>query len=830
MIRIKIKSFKITKRATALERLNRDIHIEFNTDDGIIYTISGNNGWGKSGLLHSLTPSHLSKRDVTGKQFTKLIGGKKEMTFITKVGNETREREVTCTITYTPKGGRNEARAEVTSIDPVTGNIVDYTHKDTTLKSYGYVLESILGFNKSVLEVAMVNHDSFAVDRRLNIIRKLTKTNKYDEANALFSLKSKFYKSQIAILTKEINQVDSDVEDRKIFKSSDLKEKQMELNTQIKKLEKEITSKNSKLDKSRKALEETTEAANSQNVASIIMLYKLLIYPNEIDSKLTIGTAFNEVVSYNTNRKTIKDRIIEIGEEINISRRIIELRKEIETTTLQIATFERKMLINKADYDFYTSYRISEFKNDSLLRRLDELDRMKEVFTPIDSFDEYLNKRIAEHSNLEKLITTYEIYRKDLEKLTIDISDINCVNKECKFYTEFIAKKEYIDNHENQYTQAKLEVTHLFKLIKTLEDTRKSINYYDFKDICRYIGLQNNIESIIKNPIKIKNTILELYDNSLEYSSNSNSKERADIELLSLNRDLSEKSKNGLIDVDKLQSELNELNTSLVSDYSIDIEEAMEDPIENPNSSMLITKIEEVRKKSNSLEKEVQIQEYEIEKLEAHKDRLTGEKEYLLIELGKAETSEKAYDVKVQTRKEYDDKKKWVDALIRHTDVLYRESMGKITKMIKASANILLQKVGSELSIVDIYIEKENMFFRVRTSDSEDSDLSDLNSASAGEKATFKLAIQSTILLLYSKKYRVLYLDEVDANLSEDNRIKFIKLLQILVTEGELKIIMISHILDREVVNEKDVAFKNRQNIILTDSTQEIPGIENIRV
>ena len=525
----------------------------------------------------------------------------------------------------------------------------------------------------------------------------------------------------------------------------------------------------------------------------------LLIETLEKDIK-NITASKIKLESENTNALLQKDI-----ESQNIQ---LETKKEEEEkTTAEISalqTQEKNLYVTLSQQDDSRIEKANLLS--SKFNRVDQLASLVSSQKEIEQIEQQLNALQVrmEESNISLnkkkeagfvLQTKKEEGRNQAEKL-----------KSAKTTAELVEKVPCKGEGDFSTCPLLLEAVSCKKAIFQIEDSLKKLrdNYADLKSQYDKIeseeNLKNDIQKIQTEKTQKNNQLAELKQKETDFNKKEIETTKLNTEKAALDseiKNLLEDIKKTNISIDNIKEELKLLDkTKKENEEKIKSIEQKITELKNKLNTGQSQKIQELERDINTKEAELKNNR----ELKSQKEASVNESKF----------TEKS----LQTKKiELENKKKETDYLEKE------EQEWKLTqKCIASGMNIKLEEAVFRLEditnnlLLETYGDKFSIYFQTQkelknknvrdsfdiivrdnTNDSE----GDMNVKSGGEKVWLNLCLTLAIIQYQSEinpeKYSTIIMDELDDGLSEENKEKFFRLLNIISTKLDLTIIFVSH-------------------------------------
>lgn len=575
---------------------------------------------------------------------------------------------------------------------------------------------------------------------------------------------------------------------------------------------------------------------------SLINLNETNYKIGQAESKITLRTheqeTFNQKIQELNNSKLrikndLEDKLLDLSKfklDKNLNE-YKELKEEYDTKLVNL-TDEINTMINSNDYlESYNNVTVEELESypSTIQNIIDWIDKIK-TSTNTDIISESLNScqeevvneineltakklKLMEHLSKEKdnnRILLGNARQKDI----LDQRPANCIDDTCPFIKEAIkfididkeleASQGLIDVYEKEFSKTELRLEKLIENKNKFAELNSVYTSMVSNPILMKMHFFKEIDwkffsdFVLKNKDQYKN-ISEILDykytlNEINVIKNEKLPEvEKNIELLENKQTL----------IDMLEKDIERLNDDLES-----IEKEIDENTESLNDvSSKLTKLnamhktlleareyftekEEVEAKYISLRKEILSINDTIDKIKSLNRQNKESKE--LIEQYKLDCEPyiKELDkVKFNLTKlvEYKDKKIKLEKYFNNLNIV-RESLSP-TKGIpllfinvyllqtKTIANKLLDLAfNGSFTIEDFELTDKDFFIRARKESGEP--LTDISIASQGETSLASLTISLALIQQSLRKYNILLLDEIDAELDASNRRAFIDLLE----------------------------------------------------
>lgn len=575
---------------------------------------------------------------------------------------------------------------------------------------------------------------------------------------------------------------------------------------------------------------------------------KILSTIEEVTNKIHELEKENAILE--TEHSSTKQNSMDSYKRLTVTRERIDedVAGQLQDIKEKISEEEKRFIslessLSDVDDRLFT-YSISDF-NKIKLQASKLLDRIVNNIITQYNFANYKFEEINLHDKLEMRLMDLENELDELDdfitytnnnKKTLEILDKrpeNCAIDTCPFITNSLQfKKEYYDK-----VSAKEERRE--KVIQEIKEINSKLEY-----IGEMLKFAEESQNIMYDYQKLKSSFIEGYFNEklenlhdmVEYLSNGVSYVEKSLnvdeiyDIINTKKEL-EISKN-LLDsyreneavlLDKetnvkiLKEEINELEVSYES-YNKRLEEIKEEV--NKNNKYLNaskTKLNILMKLKTSREQITEIENTitEKESFLANLENASIEYDNLVKEYDEfCKSLQSNKRIKESLEKEYNKNEKdlnYIQILLDKKEEL--DEKFSYTKLIK---NALDPKQGIPLLYIDDFLqsitEKTNKLLSIAYDDrfkisfdltDKDffirvhrlfSELEDINQASQGETSMTTLSLSLSMIENMVKKYNILYLDEIDATLSTENRRLFLSMLEKQLTDlGIEQVFIISH-------------------------------------
>lgn len=477
--------------------------------------------------------------------------------------------------------------------------------------------------------------------------------------------------------------------------------------------------------------------------------YVSYLFENKSNEKVNFENFIDSLISIKSN---YSDNIINKYLNIDINKSINKL-EEYNTSK---ENYEIKLEENKKELSDLNSK--LNFVDNNLSKRPDKCK--------IDSC-EFIKSSVLFNEKERPKIIEIENENENL------IKEINNLNKEIEFYTNIInLNKEFKDIFKSKIfsSLSKYMQNYLISLDRNLLTSNISsiqdLFFYIFDNVDYYLTL-NSIES--EN--EILNSKVNSYKSSKElYETYVNEIKRLDDEVNSINNN-----------IDKKYKEIEDLNNNLIKyQKQLTIFRSYYDSLTKANSikqeyEVIKNCYDKISEKYNTIKDNYDKLATNEEELEAYeknfKELLIKQKE-LNKNISIVETNLKEINKLSET---YDDLKEVKEALDPKTGIPI-VFINNYLKSISVNANNLLKIAYGDKFKIKFDVTATD--FNIEVYKSSGTYLSDISQASQGEVSLTNISLSLSMLQNMVKKYNIIYLDEIDATLSSENRRLFIDMLE----------------------------------------------------
>lgn len=518
----------------------------------------------------------------------------------------------------------------------------------------------------------------------------------------------------------------------------------------------------------------------------------------------------SEIESFFNTLMMIKDSFsYDVCEEIDVykledyKKELFNNEKNLEQTRISLELLKSQIFRIEESYNKYSniySKRPSDCVSNSCPFISDAVNFMDNVYPTLDS-SIMREKELSNEYKLSELL---------IEQLKDKISFISQLNKYI-LNDEFIQNSFFITNiiDFNDFNEI---IKHSEKY-QTISEEIISImrEYYNSNNnIIRLNSLIENNNNLLKTNIQ-KENLLKDYEEQIEYNKN---------KILSIEENIKKKS-------DKIEEYKNDIviktNTNkLLNNYKQNLNERkiLQEEFDKYNNiyQSNIDKINKINSLKESIKQSTnKLKEYEKQKVLYDKDLNFINNQLFLLKT----FSDKLKDIEGQIQnleyvKEALDPKKGIPLIF----------MNNYLNVISASTNELLNKAYNGDFKIAFSVTPRDFLIKVYKSDG--TVLNDISEASQGEIALTTIALSLAMMenLLKDCKYNILYLDEVDATLSLENRRIFLDLVNIQLEKNIDQCFIISHsgeyysypidliLFKGNSINKEDEEFMSNKNII----------------
>lgn len=754
-----------------------------------INSIIGRNGSGKSLLMSCLHPYSTSSRLDFVYPIKSGMSGYKRIVYTDGVKTYEIMHE------YTPKNDRHSCKSYINLI--VSGRVTELNptgHNDL----FKTMVKKHLNYENDVASVCYISAAnngliSSSSKRRREIMSTIIES---DKLNAMVKNVTELLRDTIAGIKildgsktqllsvngwKDRNSLDLSIVDEKI-KISDINilELEKELDNVNKDI-KELISVDTRDLESLKFLYEITD----NRVSDIVSKFKLAKSECDIQEKYI---------------ETLKDKISSMNDKLAMQSRLSVIKNEIVLYEADLANIIKNLETKVKVHDIT---RITKVFDD-----IESIQKLKSELTITlhdDITTEYTNIS-EEFKKIESFISQYDMIKENSVQVSNDVTFERQSNicDSCELYQKLYKNIEFIRDNEDTYRKYKDELSNLV-YNKTILSQMQLYNMNE---------LNREIHSIFHDSF-IKDAGISVYSDTnfgnIRDSLIQNIERKANIE-----------------------SKLRELNATLSSsviDTSVDFESQIKDvALDLENTKVSYAKNLEIVKSIYSKESEFSIKISDIpDKYMGYtKDDIRNAvdtiKKYKTIE--KANNDKKS-DIESRLQSEKNINKTLKEDLIKYKVALERidgiESelvnkmkeksfylnskeiltkdipihlLSSIITFIVTSVNTILSNNQIQLSI-DIEVTDDNdIIIPVYTGKSQ---VPDVSAVSSGEACLISLLINAAMAHLLG--YPILYIDEIDANLDEPNRILFSRIVTSIMSVYHIdQIFCISHNISSDIV------------------------------
>lgn len=353
------------------------------------------------------------------------------------------------------------------------------------------------------------------------------------------------------------------------------------------------------------------------------------------------------------------------------------------------------------------------------------------------------------------------------------IKEINNLNKEIEFYTNILnLNKEFKDLFKSKTFSSLSEYmqNYLISLDRNLLTSNISsiqdLFFYIFDNVDYYLTL-NSIES--EN--EILNSKVNSYKSSQElYETYVNEIKRLNDEANSINNDIDNKYK-----------EIEVLNNNLIKyQKQLKVFESYYDSLNKVNTirqeyEVIKNCYDKISEKYNTIKEnydKLSTNEEELKVYEKNLNELLIKQKELNKNISIVETNLEEINKLNET---YDDLKEVKEALDPKTGIPI-VFINNYLKSISVNANNLLKIAYGDKFKIKFDVTATD--FNIEVYKSSGTYLSDISQASQGEVSLTNISLSLSMLQNMVKKYNIIYLDEIDATLSSENRRLFIDMLE----------------------------------------------------
>lgn len=353
------------------------------------------------------------------------------------------------------------------------------------------------------------------------------------------------------------------------------------------------------------------------------------------------------------------------------------------------------------------------------------------------------------------------------------IKEINNLNKEIEFYTNILnLNKEFKDLFKSKTFSSLSEYmqNYLISLDRNLLTSNISsiqdLFFYIFDNVDYYLTL-NSIES--EN--EILNSKVNSYKSSQElYETYINEIKRLNDEANSINNDIDNKYK-----------EIEVLNNNLIKyQKQLKVFESYYDSLNKVNTirqeyEVIKNCYDKISEKYNTIKEnydKLSTNEEELKVYEKNLNELLIKQKELNKNISIVETNLEEINKLSET---YDDLKEVKEALDPKTGIPI-VFINNYLKSISVNANNLLKIAYGDKFKIKFDVTATD--FNIEVYKSSGTYLSDISQASQGEVSLTNISLSLSMLQNMVKKYNIIYLDEIDATLSSENRRLFIDMLE----------------------------------------------------
>ena len=613
------------------------------------------------------------------------------------------------------------------------------------------------------------------------------------EYNGDFGYSIDQLKNMIVRIDKEIEESHRLIESHENLKNYDLaeaKEKKSSLEISLVKAENKLDNNSSEITRMKRELSEKKNfIGNTERRISSLKLYNT----SELENRL---------VEYKNNLDNIENDIKNMKDKL-----LKDINEDILDSILSDSTYISKTKdgINSL---LYKLSNIHTFREESDLKEKVDISKISSIYTDLN------NKLLKKKDELNKLDKDYINIIKNEGLLDIlDASENHEHRDECVFVPMALGFKE------NEYSN-------IGGIEKSIADTKKEIH-----DIEESMKININNKEFMSKLIEIEESNNKLddlsYDDDKLIKSVVNLGNESEIEFYfnTLINDMtsykySNEEKNTLMDkIERLQESINNNNSNheIVNDYKSQIEENTQTSIKLTSD---IEKLEKELVQYTSVQKKININmdllDKYIDNLTNHnkridtKDKLNETLDNLTSNYDKLNSILYEYNQTEQNINKIEESIVILEDRLNHFNNQYtivKHNIDKIEEIEKVYPKYSLvyealdPKTGIPLIFIDTYLKDiavrtnellsiayNNSFFidfevsdtefAIKVYKSDGTVLSDIADASQGEKNMTNISLSLSLLEKITEGYNILYLDEVDATLDDNNRKKFISVIE----------------------------------------------------
>ena len=797
-------------KIVGIELINHVVlgNIKCDTLGSDINSIVGRNGSGKSLLMSCLHPYGTSTRlDFVYPIKTGVSGYKK---IVYSDGNTTYE----VMHEYTPKGDRHSCKSYINKI--VDGKVEELNptgHNDL----FKTMVKKHLHYDNDVATVCNISASnngliSSSSKRRREIMSTIIESDKLSTMTKLTVEELRDVSSAIKILEGSKTQLLS-VNGWTDRNSLDIKS----VENQIKSTELRIKDVENEL----KLTNEQLDSVGKLDVSTIPILTLL--------SEVTDDKVFDVVNKYKQMKESsslyegyirnLTDRESSIKEKLTMINKATVIEKDIESYLDEASKIEeilRTRFINEPGLSIAGDLR----RLDSSISSIQEL-KSKLSITIHGNFIEERDSISEKLEELKKSVSKYEAIKADVVHVPgqNNFEKVSDICDDCVLYSKFYKNAEYIKDNESRYNKEKEEIsslaynkeildkilnhnvdsidstiTNLFKK-EFIEEfnisARTDTNLHDiFESLCENIERLRDIRDKLKDLRTQLNAIIV------------NEEENYDEELMDVERNLSEYKGKYIKATEFLKSIYSveeKLSTSILSTPSDFMNFSKSDIMSTLTTLKTYdTTIKSLLDKKASLEEALSL-------LISSKDTLSDDLIKYKVALERIDT------IELELREKMDEKKVFTNIKEILTKDLPIHLLSSVISFIVSSVNTILTNHKINLSI-DIEVTDDNdIIIPVYT---ERGLVPDVSSVSSGEACLISLLINATMAHLLH--YPILYIDEIDANLDEPNRVLFSQIVVSILSVFNInQIFCISHNISSDIISSTKFLIGDGEGLVL---------------
>lgn len=779
-----------------------------------INSIIGRNGSGKSLLMSCLHPYSTSSRLDFVYPIKRGMSGYKRIVYSDGISTYEVMHE------YTPKQDRHSCKSyinrlvdgKIEELNPTGHNdlfkamVKKHLHYDNDTATVCYISANNNGLISSSSKRRREIMTTIIESDKLNSMTKNVTELVRDTTASLKILEAS--KSQLLSVNgwKDRNSLDLNIVDEQL-KVSELRIQSIERD--LKEVNEKLDSLG-KLDVSNLSLLELLSNATETKVYNVVTEY---------------NQAKNSSTLYEKEMSSLTEKINNIKEKQTLSNRVAVLEKEISEYMDESNRIESILKTKLTKYDISVLHVINNMCDN--ISSIQEL-KHRLTITLHDNIEKERDLITTKLSELQKKVSAYDAIKADVIYVPgqSEFTKKDDVCDTCTLYSKFYKNAEYIKDKEGEYNNAKEEMSNLsfnkeildrilsynIPQIQTEIDsvfTKQFINEFDISPYTDNnlneirVSLCENIERLCQIQDKLKELRIQLNNIIVNETIN------YDEELI-----LAEQSLNDY------KNKYQKVSRFLKTIYSY--EERFNTKItETPTEFMDYTKEQVISTLGTVRNYNTTLRSY-LDKKDSLESSLLEEnanKKKLNDDLIKYKVAlERIDEIETELNSKLVDKQVFTNCKEMLTKDIPVYLLSSVISFIVTSVNTILMNHKINLSI-DIEITEDNdIIIPVYT---ERSHVPDVSSVSSGESCLISLLINAAMVHLLG--YPILYIDEIDANLDEPNRVLFSKIVVSILSIFKIdQIFCISHNISSDIITSTKYLIGDGEGLIIGDDVTRL--------